>query len=87
MRVIAPLRGYGVVAFLLKYMTTYCACRCLDGAIGSLRGCADDGPEQAVGKGVEPCVHVYHAGVDYTGVASIYMYAMWGEFLSQVSGE
>ena len=87
MGVVAPLGGYVVVTRFVEDATAYMAVGCAQCAYCTLCGCADDGAEQTVGQGVEPGIHAYHAGVDYSGVAGVDVYALWGEFLSQVGGE
>lgn len=80
--------GYGYVFFALIYGLRYVGGGCgSNGSYGSLCGSADEGAEKAIGKGVEPCVHVYHVAVYHTGVGGVDVYALWGETFCQVSGE
>ena len=87
MWVVAMLAGYLVVTSFLEDVATDIACRCSECAEGSLLWAADDGTEEAVGYGVEPSIHAYHAGVYYAGIAGIDVYALGRELVCEVCGE
>lgn len=70
--VLPYVAGYGGMFRAFVYGLCHIGCGgCGNGSYGSLCGSADEGAEEAVGKGVEPCVHVYHVAVYHARVGGV----------------